>query len=331
MAERQLLSLEDVANTITSGDYKKGSVVEFGGKKRGVQFDGEDYVLRGKKDRQITESGINYLIKALGLPPALPKKIDADILAYVINTKASRTSASLSPILSGRKIVSFVGSGTTLISNEEIVDSIGRTMREPQFDKVYQGEDGNLSLTVVSEGKKQMSVTKGDKFVSGVRIVNNPMASKSTSIESYIERLVCLNGAIVPQAIWRAPNVINGDTDMWLDQNMESAIKETRTMFKSIKGLREHRIDGNLTDFLANLYEDLKVPVSIRDTITRRAIDKGTDNLYDLFNHITYVASNYKKVRDSDDFSARIMRISGYLANNGSDICAQCNRPQFAQ
>ena len=49
--------------------------------------------------------------------------------------------------------------------------------------------------------------------------------------------------------------------------------------------------------------------------------------MYDIFNHVTHVASNYKRVRENAGLSARLMRIGGHFAQHLEDMCRTCSRP----
>ena len=58
---------------------------------------------------------------------------------------------------------------------------------------------------------------------------------------------------------------------------LKSAEKESRKMFDSVNKLAKSKIDVNLMDFLDNMYEQLNVPETVRDLITRRIVKEGAD------------------------------------------------------
>ena len=330
---RKLMTLEEV-NDRMGRDAVQLDPVDFSNKKHQLDYDGNTFVLSvGKKERKISEDGISYLTQVLDLPKALPKKLatEPDMMTYILNERAKRSGSILSPLKRGSSIVSFVDHSQTLVSNQQVMESIGKCVNGPLFDKVYVGENGVSSFTVVSENDKKMKIGKGDNFIGGVRLENNPMKSSSTKIEAYLERLVCLNGAIAPSAHWSAPRTIDGDVGDWINDNVGYAMGESRKMFKSIAKLASSKIDSNLMDFLENMYVQLKIPETVRDLITRRIVKEGASNMYDIFNHITFVASNYRAIREDDTLSARLMRISGHFAQHIEDVCNSCSRPVLTE
>ena len=160
-----------------------------------------------------------------------------------------------------------------------------------------------------------------------LEIENNPFKSPSTKIESFLERMICLNGIIAPGVHWSAPKYMKGDADEWLSDSIKKAEKESRKMFDSVNKLAKNKIDVNLMDFLDNMYEQLNVPETVRDLITRRIVKEGAEIMYDIFNHVTHVASNYKRVRENESLSARLMRAGGHFAQHLEDMCRTCSRP----
>ena len=332
--KRSLLTLDQVREQVDVNDYKTSKPIDFASNKNRFEHDGDEFLLvTGKKEKMITKSGMTNLMHAMRLPPSLPKRLEAypDILQDVVNRVSDRSGMALRTLSRRSAIMSFLEGDHTLISNAQLLDATERALKEPLFDGAVTTEDGRASFAVVSESvNPKLLIGKKDKFLGGVRMENNPLRASSTKIEAYLERLVCLNGQISSQAIWTAPRSIDDDVGDWLNMNIGHAAKESEKMFDSISKLAGRKIDAEMSDFLENIYEQLKVPEKVRDLITRRIHKEGCDTLYDLFNHITYVASNYRKVRDDADLSARIMRIGGHFAEHIDHTCRSCNRPSFA-
>ena len=326
----ELLTLDQVQEKVDVKDYKSSKPIDFASKKNRIEHDGEDYILAmGGKERRITPGGIYNMMRSMKLPPALPKRLQAhpDLVANLVSEYADRQAISLRSLSRGKSIVSFVDTDHTLVSNTQILEGVRNAFGEPLFSHVNTHDDGKASFNIVSEEKKKLIVGKDDSFLGGVRIENNPLASSTTRIESYLSRLVCLNGQISTRAHWSAPRQIEDDASNWIKMNIGHARVESEKMFDSIARLADKKIDANMMDFIENMYEQLKVPEKVRDLITRRVVKEGAETLYDLFNHITYVASNYKSVRQDPELSARLMRIGGHFAEHIEDSCSSCSRP----
>ena len=332
MSDRKLLTLDDARELVGSSDYKTSKPIDFSMKGNKLGHDGDEYVLTmGKKDKRITATGITNLVRVLDLPSALPKKLIAhpDLVGSLVNDVAKRKGAFLRTLTRGNSVVSFVDTEQTLISNSEILDAADEELGEPQFDNVHVKDDMTSSFTIVSDKNDKLKIGKNDRFLGGVRIENNPLRSSSTKIEAYLERLVCLNGQIAPSSFWEAPKTIEGDSKEWVQLNIGSAVKVSEEMFLSIAKLADNKISADIMDFVESIYEQLKVPEKARDLITRRIVKEGATTLYDIFNHITYVASNYRVIREDNELSTRLMRIGGHFAQHVESMCNSCNRPTF--
>ena len=334
--KRSLMTLDEVKEKVSPINYTKTEVVDFTSKKNRFEYDGENFqLISDKKEKRIGAGGIKHLVNVLDLPAALPKKLSSDpeLMLHVINERSTKNSGNIRVLSKGNSALSFIDGDQTLISSDEIIDNVGKVLKGPMFDKVTIGQDGNITYNIVATKNKPFVAKKGDNFVGGVRISNNPLQCASTKIESLLERLVCLNGIIAPRAVWSSPKTIEGDTDEWVQENVTHAYNNSKNMFQSILKLVNKKdklmIDSNLMDFLENVYDQLKIPETVCDLITRRIVKKGADSMYDIFNHITYVASNYKSVRENDRLSAKLMEIGGEFAQNIEDLCNTCNRPKF--
>ena len=335
--KRSLMTLEDVKEKVSSLNYTKAEAVDFVSKKNRFEYDGENFrLIHGKKDKRVGAGGIKNLVKVLDLPSALPKKLsgDPELMLHIMNERSSKNNGNIRVLSKGNSALSFIDGDQTLISSNDILDNVGKALKGPMFDKVTIHEDGNVTYNIVATKNKPFVAKKGDNFVGGVRIANNPLQCATTKVESYLERLVCLNGMIAPRAVWSSPKIIEGDVDEWVRDNVTHAYNNSKNMFKSILKLvgnkEKLKIDSHLMDFLENVYDQLKIPETVCDLITRRIVKKGADSMYDIFNHITYVASNYKAVRENDKLSARLMEIGGEFAQNIEDLCNTCHRPKFA-
>ena len=331
--KRELLTLDQAQEAIDMYDYKTSKPIDFSRKKNRFEHDGDSFVLVANgKEKRIAPVGVSNLMHSLNIPTALPNKLKKhpDLVSDLINKVVERENSYLRTISRRNSVMSFVDSEQTLISNGEILEAAKSILKEPLFDQARTTEDGVASFNIVSEAGDKLRIGQHDKFLGGVRIENNPLRSSSTKIESYLERLVCLNGQISTRAFWSAPRRMEDEPRDWLETSITNARNESDGMFKSIAKLADKKIDANIEDFLESIYDSLKVPEKVRDLISRRVTKEGATTLYDLFNHITYVASNYKAVRENPDLSARLMRIGGHFAEHIEDACESCNRPAFS-
>jgi hypothetical protein len=79
--------------------------------------------------------------------------------------------------------------------------------------------------------------------------------------------------------------------------------------------------DEELTAMLA----DFGIPPAVRDMIRRRLVNSPASNLYQLANHVTYVASNFSRVMEDPNLVRRLMRVGGNIVQHHA-ICETCHR-----
>lgn len=332
--ERTLAKIEDISGVATSMDYSNTMKIDFADKKTMVEHDGNSFILKaGKKSRVITDDGIDRLMRTMKVGKTIRKDFlnDPELVKYVINRTAERQGLFVSGLTRDSSVVSFVAPDQTIISNEQILEAIKKKIDQPYLDKFYMTDKGESSFYIVSNPEGTLSVGKNDRFANGVLIKNNPLVATSTSIEGFLERLVCLNGMIARRSVYEAPKEFEVGINKWLGSSITAAMKASAGMMPDIEKLKQHKITVDLSSFLESLYADLKVPVKARDLISRRIMAEGADTMYDIFNHITHVASNYREIRDNEGVSSTLMRNANDFVLDIESFCDSCNRPTFAR
>ena len=330
---RKLLTLDEVGSHATLLDYDKTKPVDFIGKNEIVDYDNDIFTLKvGKKDFMLTNTGVKSLLDGIKAPNGLMKKFanDPELISYIINRTGMRNGVAGNALIKDNSVVGFSDADEKLISNGDILSVISNKINSPMLDKFYMNEDGSSGFYVVSQDDV-LKVNNRDRYANGVLILNNPLKGNSTSVEGYLERLKCLNGQIVADSVWKAGKSITQDPSVWLGRSIQTAMKNSKKTFASIKDLKNHTISLEMATFLESMYRDLKIPVAARDFISRRIMEHGAENMYDIYNHVTYVASNYQEVRDNVVLSGALMRSSGDFANNIESLCNACSRPKFGR
>ena len=332
--ERTLLKIDDITSQATAMDYSKSIKVDFADKKTSIDHDGNSFLLRtGKRTLPLTDDGVDRLMRVMKQGRTLRKDFqnDPELVKYVINRTAERQGLFVNGLTRDRSVVSFIAPDQVIIPNEKILEAIAKRVPDPMLDRFTMTEKGDTGFYVVSNSDGNLKVGKNDRFASGVLIKNNPMVTTSSSVEGYLERLVCLNGMIAARTIFEAPREFEVPVTKWLNSSIREAIKATNGLMPSIQRLKDHVITVELSSFLEAMYKDLKVPIKARDPISRRIMAEGADTMYDIFNHITHVASNYREIRDNDNISAALMRNANDFVLDIESLCQSCNRPTFAQ
>ena len=294
----------------------------------------DDYFLKRRKaEYKIIPSAFPSLMRSINLPVALTNKISAypELMTYNVNYMMDHNSVDIRAMCRGKSIVGFMNPAHTIIPNSQVLDVIERTMGKDAIIDHYSIENnGLLDLCVRNEEKAdKFMITKDDYVQSGIHVVNSPFGYEQTSIEGYLLRLACTNGNIDNESIFKAPRQVGDDSESWLRTNIRDAIRSAGGLFKGIKKLRNKEIGSDIAGFMANLFEELNIDESIQNKILKRVSREGADSLYDVFNHMTYIASHDSEIRDDPVIRNKLMRTSSHYVNHIQDICGSCNRPQF--
>ena len=334
MAEQKLIPMDKVRELVGGHDYEKSFNFDFSDRGVQIAYEDENWTFsRNKKEFRVSPIAINSLIGTVELPTAFRKFASSypDLLAHNINYLLKRKSGASKALRIKNRIVAFAPPDATIIKNDTIVDTIEKSFgSEAKIDKCSVRPDGTTDINVVSSDGDKLQVGQGDMFNSGVHIQNHPYGVSRPQVDGYLLRLVCLNGAIGMDEVFRAPTIIGEDPKNWLRASITKARKTTTQLFESIKALSNREIEGNVQDLLEGLYVELALPSKVQDLINRRVGREGAESMYDIFNHFTHVASNVGVVRRDPILRNRLMRASSHYASHVAEVCNNCNRPRLS-
>lgn len=329
MVERVALTKEQVMEELSKFDISKTVNVDFSSDETKVVHDNGIAVKVGRKVYPLAPTGINSLVIRLNLPSSLPNKLSEqpDLLVHNLQTLSSLKNMQGKMLLRNGEVLSVVAPNALILPHEQVVNNIERRIKEVRFDKVFEDPPGVFNIHAFTGNGQQLDAGQGDYFKTGVKVVNSGLGLVQPSVSGYAVRLKCLNGAIAVDDLWRAPaKLSNEDGADWLDDSIRNARKVGKKFFAKIKSLKDIEIHSEHMDaFLESIYGDLGIPESVRDFISRRVFKEGADNMYDVFNHITYVASNYVALQEHPRFVNRLLTAGGALTNH-AEVCPTCYR-----
>ncbi len=323
MPKVEVLSKEEVLEKLTNSGPTRDYVIELGsGGTRLVEEEGLR-IQHGKHTYALTDTAMQSLLRSVNLPPSLYSKISdyPDLTAYIINYFAERKTIVKKMFTRSRTALAFAAPETTAIPNAEIIDVLDKNIKEVRFDQLYEYPVGVMNIHCFTGNGTKFEVAQGDYFKYGVKVTNSPIGLVRPSVSAYAVRLTCTNGSVEVDDIWRAPGVYEPN---WLASSIKSARKVSIAFFEKIKALTGVKLDQEHVDaVLESIYEDLEVPMKVRDAISRRVVKHGAATMYDIFNHVTYVGSHYEIARENPRLISRLMSIGGAIASH-STTCPNC-------
>lgn len=288
-----------------------------------------------KKEYTIPPFAIDSLLRTMEMPTNMLAKLEdfPDLISHNVNYIMQNRPKSVRALVRGKSVVGFTDPASTVISNRAVLRAVEKTLGSDIFiDKYNFGQNGSLNLNVTHEpsvkDKKKYAINKDDYFNPGVHIFNSPLGNEQTEVEGYLLRLACTNGAIANDIAYKAPKQIGDDSNMWLRSNISEASELTHEVFKNIKRLQKKEINGDPIVFLSTLFESLRIPHKLQNKIMSKVAEESSDNMYDVFNVITHIASHDDEIRVAPRIRNQLMRVATHYVDHVQELCQTCSRPR---
>lgn len=161
-----------------------------------------------------------------------------------------------------------------------------------------------------------------DEWSMGIHIANSITGSRQTSVEPYLFRWWCTNGATQSyDQAGRWNRKANGqhieDVVAWAERVVEESFEGMRDSFERVQRLNAIKLrDGNTADVLREIYTQFKVPIAQQSAISEALLEAPELNMYTLQNAITQSANDPELSPDRQD---KLMRIGGEVINMSFD------------
>ena len=325
MPEVQVLDKAQALEKVTKIDPTRAITMEM--KKSTIDSEGNSLILSyNKKDYSVSASGTESMLKMLRQPTDIAKNVEEHpkLVANYVKYFLDRKDIAAKVLFNKNRVVGFTSPDALVIPNSDVIETITKVLPEAQFDHIYNPKDGITEIHCFNGNGQRETVAPGDYFKTGVKVTNSPTGIIRPIVSAYALRLVCTNGAVAMSDIWRAQASSEPE---WLQGAVKGALSVAKKEFLDrIRALKDVAIDKeHIEELLGSIFEDLRIPTSLRETISRRIMGKGADNFYDLFNHFTYIGSHYEIARSTPRFITRLMQAGGALTHHRS-VCGQCHR-----
>lgn len=287
---------------------------------------------------QMTKEATFQAAAAFGLPSTYLNKIPAKYASALMNyhyTTLAEDGAQ--NVLSVDNVVSaFTRPTLHPFSNlqllEKVVEGVqnlhgkdATILADYKFANTLQRTDVRLivpaGLRVISNGGMD-DVPEGeeDSWMTGVHLSNSLIGKTQTSLEAYLFRWWCTNGATTTLdagGIWsRRVNGQQDDVYEWARQSVDEVLGGMEGMFDQIQALTQLSVTGTVVDVLKEIFNQYEVPISQRESIQRRLLALPSLTMYSIMQAITEAAND----PDLDDRRRdRLMRIGGALPTTTFD------------
>lgn len=310
----------------------------------GIDALGTNAVLSGVQmrvngtEREVTKAALFQAAAKFGLTAPYIKKIPANLtqglLDYHYSGGMGQTELSMFTV--NDRISAFTRPTLTPFSNLQLAEKTIEGIRQrhgsdlPIFaDYKFHNDlqDTNVRFIIpttdfVVEGGNMPDVPTGgsDVWLSGVHLRNSAVGKGQTSLESYMFRWWCTNGAttqLTDVGTWsRRVNGQQDDVYEWAREQVDEILGGMEERFTEVQALTRLNVAGNTGDILREIFSRYEVPVSQRDTIMARLLETENLTMYAIMNAITQVANE----QDLEDRRRdRLMRIGGAIPTEQFD------------
>lgn len=168
--------------------------------------------------------------------------------------------------------------------------------------------------------------TDGDTWSVGLQLKNSLIGADKTSIDGYLFRWACTNGAIDTRATsgaWTRRAGANVDEVYeWARHAVDEVLGGLEPALDAVQALVNVPIQGQVADILRDIFTHYRVPLPERDLITKNVLEMGADNMYTIMAAITNVANN--TTMDPSHIE-NLLRLGGQLPHD-LDRCDSCLR-----
>jgi len=273
---------------------------------------------------QMAEGHVSDLFQFTGVPPTLAKSLQTNTMERVL-TECLRKQERYGLMLQDDQVVGITKYRERHpVDTERVVTTIERNIPDADFQNVLTLPNHVVSIDAV--GVDERPVRPGDLVRAGTQVIFSPIGTELPTVQSYILRLICTNGATATdnmrtfgygegdnmwqwfrQSIRRAYNAIGGIVTAWQNMIGEGIDPRDRAMIieQLIKQARLNKLEA--------------------DVIRSRAIEAPPENAYDAMNLLTWATSHV--VNDP----VRIMRGRRVAAEYAAEaihqrICPTCRR-----
>jgi hypothetical protein len=272
----------------------------------------------------LNEQGVRSLANFVGMPLSMGKQISPELFGRVATELLARKE-KYSVLVKDQSIIDFGNPGATRnLAPERIIQTIGQIIPGAEYNRVVTGKDYSAELEIL--GEKREPVVRGDLIRAGALVKFSPIGTIMPSVQSFVVRLACTNGATDTRVLREFGGHGEGD-DLW--QWFRKSIKDAYGALEGIVNRYREMVGDRITaEQRALMLEDLlnraKITGEVADAVRTRAIAEPPRNAYEMFNLITWASTHLIKepaqVTRARSTAAQFVSVSEH-----STLCPVCH------
>lgn len=205
------------------------------------------------------------------------------------------------------------GANTPIFADYKIHNTLAQT----DVRLILPAEEREITGTNMSD------VPQGaqDTWFAGLHLMNSLIGKKQTTLEAYLFRWWCTNGATTLMndvGTWsRRVDGQQDDVYAWARDSVDEILGGLEHRFEEVQALTTLNVAGNTADVLRQIFTEYDVPVSQRNQIMANMLESDDGlTMYTIMNTITELANDSELSPQRAD---RLMRIGGAIPTTTFD------------
>lgn len=289
-------------------------------------------------ERQITKGALFQAAAKFGLTAPyikkLPARLTQGLLDYHYSGGMGQTEMSMFTVHD--RISAFTRPTLTPFSNIQLAEKVIEGIRKnhgsdlpifADYKHLNTLAETNVRFIVPTTdreitggGMSDVPSGEDDTWLAGIHLRNSAVGKGQTSLEAYLFRWWCTNGATTTLndvGVWsRRVNGQQDDVYEWAREQVDEILGGMEARFDEVQALTRLSVAVNTGDVLREIFSRYEVPVSQRDTIQGRLLETENPTMYAIMNEITRVANEDDM---EDKRRDRLMRIGGAIPTEQFD------------
>ncbi len=248
----------------------------------------------GGHSMAITDAGRASLAHFVGFPKGLEEKVTPGTYGRVA-TELLRHVGKCTVLSRENEIVGFANPAPFQSLNpEKVLATIERAIPDADFDRVLFPTNTCVSLEVV--GQEEKPVVRGDLVRAGALVNFSPFGTLLPSVQSYVTRLVCTNGA-THNDVLRQYTGGGGEGDnvwQWFRKSLTDSVGALYGIVERYRAMRDERIPpAERASMIEALVKQAKLDPAAAAALRSLALEAPPRNTYEAMNLLTNVTTHF--------------------------------------
>lgn len=241
----------------------------------------------------LSENGVKAMTKFVGMPQSLGQELSPDLFGRVATELLGRKER-YNLLLNEGEVDNFADfRGMKNLPVDRVLSTIEQAIPNCDYHRVSIVSQNAAMLEIV--GTKQEAVRRGDIVRAGAMVSFSPINIIAPTVQSYIMRLVCTNGATSRTVL---ANYTGGAGDgdnvwQWFRQSVRAAYQSMGDITNRYRQMLHERVPA---DQRAGMLEELLRQAGITgknaEAVRAQAIQEPPRNSYEMMNLVTWASSH---------------------------------------